>query len=109
MHTITRTTNAPAQNLKGVAIESAPDCFGSMPGNVFKPFAGVPAGRRIVSVWLENTTADPATVTVTATPSNQSFTVPPRSSGNYDVDANRTGTAVSAPTGVNYIVHLAPL
>ena len=109
MHTINRTMNAPAQNLRGAAIESVPDCFGPMPGNSFKPFSGVPAGRRIASLWLENTTADPATITVTATPSNQSFTVPPRSSANYDVDTGRTGSAVSVPVGVNYIVHLAPL
>jgi len=108
MQTMNRTMTAPAQNLKGVALQPDPDCFGPF-DTLGVPSYTAPAGRRIASVWLENTKVEPLTVTVTATPSNQSFTVPPRSSANYDVSTDRTGTALSVPAGVRYVAHLAPL
>jgi len=109
MQTINRTMTAPAQNLKGVALQPDPDFIAGPYDTLGVPGYNAPAGRRIASVWLENTKVEPLTVTVTATPSNQSFTVPPRSSANYDVSTDRTGTALSVPAGVRYVVHLAPL
>lgn len=110
MHTITQTMTGPAQDLKGVAFESDPDCFG--PVDFFNYDA--PADRKIVSVWVENRRVTPVTMLATAVGiDGHSFTVPPRSAAYYDVPSDIVATRVRAPgmftDGVRFASILAPL
>lgn len=68
----------------------------------------MPAGRKVVSLWLQNPTdSSPVTVGVPAVPTGQTFVVPPRSAGYYDIDPTKTVTFVN-PSDANYAVYYVP-